>query len=64
MAITVTIYYAGANGNAGRFAEERFVSGTVDAIRAKAGDLRYEYFSRCKIQKRYFCSIAGAMSSR
>lgn len=44
MAITVNIYYTGQNGNAAKFAEEMLASGTVDAIRAKEGNLRYEYF--------------------
>ena len=43
MAITVNIYYTGANGNARRFAEEMLTSGTVAAIRAEEGNLRYEY---------------------
>ncbi len=45
MAITVNIYYTGADGNARKFAEEMLASGTVDAIRAEAGNLRYEYFT-------------------
>ena len=44
MALTVNLYYTGANGNARRFAEEMDSSGTVAAIRAEAGNLRYEYF--------------------
>lgn len=44
MAITVNLYYTGANGNARRFAEEMESSGTADAIRAEDGNLRYEYF--------------------
>ncbi len=44
MAITVHLYYTGENGNARRFAEEMEESGTADAIRAEAGNLRYEYF--------------------
>lgn len=44
MAITVNIYYTGANGNARRFAEEMLTSGTVAAIKAEEGNLRYEYF--------------------
>lgn len=44
MAITVNIYYNGTNGSARKFAEEMISSGTVDAIRAESGNLRYEYF--------------------
>ena len=44
MPITVNIRYTGANGNALKFAEEMIASGTVDAIRAEEGNLRYEYY--------------------
>ena len=44
MAITVNLYYTGKNGSARRFAEEMVSSGTVEAIRAEEGNLRYEYF--------------------
>ena len=44
MAITVNIYYSGENGNAKRFAKEMISTGTVDAIRAEKGNLKYEYF--------------------
>ena len=44
MAITVNIRYAGKDGNAKKFAEEMIKSGTVDAIRAEKGNLRYEYY--------------------
>ncbi len=44
MAITVNIYYRGKNGAAGKFAREMMRSGVVDKIRAKEGNLRYEYF--------------------
>ena len=44
MPITINIYYTGFNGNALKFAKEMESSGTVDAIRAEAGNLRYEYF--------------------
>lgn len=44
MAITVNIYYTGENGSARRFAEEMEQSGTVAAIRAESGNLKYEYF--------------------
>jgi len=42
--ITVNIYYSGQNGSARAFAEEMTRSGTVAAIRAEDGNLRYEYF--------------------
>ena len=42
MAITVNLRYKGANARA--FAEEMTASGTVDLIRAEAGNLRYEYY--------------------
>ena len=42
--ITVNIYYTGKNGNARAFAEEMVQAGTVAAIRAEEGNLRYEYF--------------------
>ena len=42
--ITVNLYYTGSNGSARAFAEEMVRSGTVDAIRAEEGNLRYEYF--------------------
>ena len=44
MAITVNLRYTGNNGAARRFAEEMTDSGTVAAIRAEAGNLRYEYY--------------------
>ena len=44
MAITVNLRYTGKNGSARRFAEEMTDSGTVAAIRAEAGNLRYEYY--------------------
>ena len=44
MAITVNIYYSGANGNARKFAEEMVANGIVAAIRAENGNLKYEYF--------------------
>ena len=40
--ITVNLRYTGANARA--FAEEMTASGTVDLIRAEAGNLRYEYY--------------------
>lgn len=44
MAITVNLRYSGVDGNARKFAEEMITSGTVDAIRAEEGNLRYEYY--------------------
>ena len=42
--ITVNIYYTGTNGSARAFAQDMVRSGTVAAIRAEEGNLRYEYF--------------------
>ena len=42
--ITVNLYYTGTNGSARAFAEEMVSSGTVAAIRAADGNVRYEYF--------------------
>ena len=42
--ITVNIYYTGSGGSARAFAEEMVQRGTVAAIRAEEGNLRYEYF--------------------
>lgn len=44
MAITVNIYYTGEGDHARRFAEEMTASGTVSAIKAEEGNLRYDYF--------------------
>ena len=44
MAITVNLRYTGRGGSARRFAEEMTAGGTVAAIRAEAGNLRYEYY--------------------
>ena len=44
MAITVNLRYTGKNGSARKFAEEMTAGGTVEAIRAEAGNLRYEYY--------------------
>ncbi|MGN8739374.1 hypothetical protein [Bilifractor sp. HCP3S3_D3] len=44
MAITVNLYYTGKGRSARKFAEEMESSGTAAAIRAEAGNLRYEYF--------------------
>ena len=42
--ITANLYYTGTNGSARAFAEEMVQSGTVAAIRAEDGNVRYEYF--------------------
>ena len=42
--ITVNLYYTGTNGSARMFAREMESSGTAAAIRAKPGNIRYEYF--------------------
>ena len=42
--ITVNLYYKGANGSARAFADEMERSGIAKAIRAEAGNLRYQYF--------------------
>lgn len=44
MPITINLRYSGVNGNALKFAQEMLSSGTVDAIRAEEGNLRYEYY--------------------
>ena len=44
MAITVNLRYTGKGGIARKFAEEMMSGGTVAAIRAEAGNLRYEYY--------------------
>ena len=44
MSSTVNLKYTGVDGNAKKFAEEMVSSGTVAAIRAEKGNLRYEYF--------------------
>ena len=44
MPITVNLRYTGVDGNARKFADEMISSGTVDAIRAEEGNLRYEYY--------------------
>ncbi len=44
MAITVNIYYSGADGNARKFAKEMVSSGVVSDIRAEDGNMGYEYF--------------------
>ena len=45
MAFTINIYYTGSNGSARKFDEEMINSGTVQKIRNRKGNLRYEYFS-------------------
>lgn len=45
MPITVNIRYSGTGGSALRFAQEMLSSGTVAAIRAEEGNLRYEYYT-------------------
>lgn len=42
--ITVNLRYTGKDGVARKFAEEMTSSGTVAAIRAEDGNLRYEYY--------------------
>lgn len=44
MAVTINIYYTGKRGNARKFVEEMFSSGTVAAIREEVGNLCYDYF--------------------
>ena len=44
MSITLNLYYTGKGDAALRFANEMVNSGTVAAIRAEKGNLRYEYF--------------------
>jgi quinol monooxygenase YgiN len=41
--IIIHIRYTGENGSARAFAKEMIESGTVDAIRAEEGNLKYEY---------------------
>ena len=44
MSITIHLYYTGKNGNARKFAEEMVQSGLVSAVRAEAGNEKYEYY--------------------
>lgn len=44
MSITLNLYYTGKGDSARKFAEEMVNSGTIAAIRAEKGNLRYEYF--------------------
>ena len=43
--ITINIRYTGKNGTARSFAKGMTESGTVQAIRAEAGNIRYEYYA-------------------
>ena len=40
----INIRYKGQNGSARKFVEEMGSTGTADAVRAEAGNLRYEYY--------------------
>lgn len=44
MAITINIRYTGKDNSVSYFLKEMKESGTVDAIRAEEGNLRYEYY--------------------
>ncbi len=44
MALTVNLYYTGKNGSAQAFVRGMQESGTVAAIRAESGNLKYDYF--------------------
>jgi quinol monooxygenase YgiN len=44
MSLTVNIYYHGKNGSAKQFADEMVASGLVAEIRAKEGNLKYDYY--------------------
>ena len=44
MAITLHLYYTGADDAARRFAEEMTASGTVQEIRREPGNLKYAYY--------------------
>lgn len=44
MSLLIHIYYMGSNGTARSFSDEMTASGTVERIRAEAGNLRYEYY--------------------
>ena len=44
MSLTINIRYTGTSGNARAFAKEMTDTGIVEAIRAEAGNLRYEYY--------------------
>ncbi len=44
MNITFNIYHKAENGNEKKFAREMVESGIIDEIKAKKGNLRYDYF--------------------
>ena len=44
MAITLHLYYTGADDAARRFAGEMIFSGTVEKIRREPGNLKYAYY--------------------
>lgn len=44
MQITINIRYTGKNDSVKYFLQEMKDSGTIDAIRAEEGNLRYEYY--------------------
>ncbi|MBQ9647925.1 MAG: antibiotic biosynthesis monooxygenase [Oscillospiraceae bacterium] len=44
MSLVMNLYYTGTNGSARAFADEMESSGVAAAIRAEAGNERYEYF--------------------
>ena len=44
MSFTMNIYYSGKDGAARKFANEMMISGIVDEIKSKEGNLKYEYF--------------------
>ena len=44
MSLVMNLYYTGTGGSARAFAEEMESSGVAAAIRAEAGNERYEYF--------------------
>ena len=44
MALTINIYYKGADGAARKFVKEMVEKGIVDSIRSEDGNLRYECF--------------------
>jgi quinol monooxygenase YgiN len=44
MVITINIRYTGRDNSVSYFLKEMKESGTVDAIRAEEGNLRYEYY--------------------
>ena len=44
----MNLYYTGTDGNARKFVEEMENSGTANAIRAEAGNEKYDYFFSAK----------------